>query len=256
HFQVPAIRHVTHAKAIQHVAADRAKWREIAEARAVNEAQQKAADASGHDLLRRQAAALTRATRAGAENEDGLPRGDRRDQVGDEFGRIAAVAIEKDENVGVLSYGGNARLDGAPVTASRLDDDTGRGRRSTGEPRGDDGPGRGRGCTVDRAVPRAAVHDNDLAHVLRQHGAHDRCNGRFLVEAWNDRRHDGLAVDIGPRRIALARDVAHRLQRSPQLAQAAGGSPDSRALRKSRYAGPFQMSRKVCCVALPKVYLS
>jgi len=193
--------------------------------------------ASGHDLLRRQAAALTRATRARAENEDGLPRGDRRDQVGDEFGRIAAVAIEKDENVGVLSYGGNARLDGAPVTASRLDNDTGTGR----------------GCLANRAVPRAAVHDNDLAHVLRQHGAHDRCNGRFLVEAWNDRRHDGLAVDVRPRRIALARNVAHRLQRSPQLAQAAGGSSDSRALRKSRYVGPFQISRKVCCVALPKV---
>ncbi len=45
----------------------------------------------------------------------------------------------------------------------------------------------------------------------------------FLVEAWNDRRYDGLAVDIRPRRIALARNVAHRLQRSPQLAQAAGG---------------------------------
>ena len=111
----------------------------------------------GDDLLWRQAAALARTANARAENEDGLPRDDRRDQVGDEFRRIAAIAIEKDQDFRVLAHGGNARLDGAPVAASRLDNDAGAGG----------------GRLVGRSVPRAAIDDNDFAHVLRKHSGHD-----------------------------------------------------------------------------------
>ncbi len=189
---------------------------------------------SSDDLLWRKAAALARSSRTGTENEERLPCDDGCHQFRDELRRIAAVPVKKDDNFGVRAQGGNSGLDSTPVTASCLDNYTGTGR----------------GCPLDRPVPRAAVYQNDLAHALRKHGAHDRCNCRFLVEAWNDCRHDGLAMGG---RIALARGVAHRLQRSPQLAQAAGGLSDNRALRNSRYAGPFQISRKVCCLALPRV---
>ena len=125
----------------------------------------------GDDLLWRQASALTRTANARAENEDGLPRDNRRYQVGDKFHGIAAISIEKDQDFRVLAHRGDTSLDGAPVAASRLDNDAG----ASG------------GCLVGRSVLRAAIHDNDFAHILRKHRGHDPCNCRFLVEAWNDR---------------------------------------------------------------------
>src|SRR5262245_61269788 len=222
---------------MQHIAADRAKWRQVSETCAVNEPQEQAADIGGDDLLWRQAAALTRTADARAEDEDGLPRDNWRHKVGDEFDRITAVAIEEDHDVRVLAHGGDARLDRAPVPRSRLVNDMGTGT----------------GCLIDRSVQRAAIDDDNFAHILRKHRGHDPCNCRFLIEAWNYCCDHGRARGSGQRRIVLARKIAHRLQRRPQLAQAADGLSESRALRNSRYAAPFQMSRKVCCVASPNV---
>jgi hypothetical protein len=87
----------------------------------------------------------------------------------------------------------------------------------------DNDAGTGGGRLVDRSVLRAAIHDNNFAHILREHRGHDLCYGRLLVEAGNDRRDDGRTMGGGPQRIALLHDAVHRLQRSPQLAQAAGG---------------------------------
>src|SRR5262245_7829848 len=98
---------------------------------------------SSHDLLWRQAAGLTHPANARAEDEDGLPRDNRRYKVGDELGRITAVSIEEDHDVRVLAQGGDARLDRAPVAAAWLDNHPGAGTR----------------CRVDRPVPRAAIHD-------------------------------------------------------------------------------------------------
>src|SRR6201746_70912 len=50
--------------------------------------------------------------------------------------------------------------------------------------------------------------------------------------------------------------LSQRLQRSPQLAQATGGLSDRRASRNDRYAGPFQISRRVCSDASPSVQFS
>ena len=47
-----------------------------------------------------------------------------------------------------------------------------------------------------------------------------------------------------------------RLQRKPQLEQAGGGCGLNSARRNSWYFSPFQISRMVCWVALPKVKLS
>jgi hypothetical protein len=125
----------------------------------------------GDDLLWRQAAALTRTANARAENEDSLAGDYRRYQVGDKFHGIAAIAIEKDQDFRVFAHCGDTSLDGAPVAESRLDNDAGASS----------------GCLVGRSVLRAAIHDNDFAHILRKHRCHNPCNCRFLVEARNDR---------------------------------------------------------------------
>ena len=122
------------------------------------------------DLLGRQAAGLAWTANARAQNEDDLPGCNRRHQIGDEFRRIAAVAVEKDQNVGVIAHGGNARLNGATVAASWLDHHA--------------SPGGLR--PLDGAVPRAAVDNDNFAHILRQHRGYDPANRRFLIEARND----------------------------------------------------------------------
>ena len=124
----------------------------------------------GDDLLWRQAAALTRTANSRAEHKDGLPGGNRRYQVRDKFHWIAAIAIEKDQDLRVLVHSGDTSLDGAPVAALRLDYDAGAGG----------------GCPLDRFVLRAAVHDNDFAHILGKYSGYDPCNCCFLIEAWND----------------------------------------------------------------------
>jgi hypothetical protein len=52
--------------------------------------------------------------------------------------------------------------------------------------------------------------------------------------------------------IAEMTGTVHRLQRRLQLAQLSGGLSVSSA-RKSRYAGPFQISGKDCCPAWPRI---
>src|SRR5690242_3371837 len=100
----------------------------------------------GDNLLWRQAAALTRTANTRAENEDGLPRDNRRYQIGEKFHGIAAIAIQKDQDFRVLARCGDTSLDGAPVAESRLDNDASAGR----------------GCLLGRSVLRAAIHDNDF----------------------------------------------------------------------------------------------
>src|SRR4029079_17450894 len=109
----------------------------------------------------------------------------------------------------------------------------------------EDAAAAGIGPLVARPVPRATIHDDNVAHILCKHATYDLCNCRFLIKACDDGRDNSRATGRGRRRIALARRVAHRLQRSPQLAQAAEGLSESRALRNCRYACPFQMSRKL-----------
>src|SRR6266478_3067073 len=103
------------------------------------------------EFLWRQAAGLTRTANPRAENENGLPGDDRRYQIGNECGRIAAVAIEEDHNVGIIAHRSDARLDRATVAAPRFDNHASSGGL---------GP-------LGRPVPRASVDNDDLAHILR-----------------------------------------------------------------------------------------
>ena len=51
----------------------------------------------------------------------------------------------------------------------------------------------------------------------------------------------------------LSRPQCYKLQRNPQFAHVAGGFSDRSARRNARYAGPLQISRKLCWVASPSV---
>jgi hypothetical protein len=77
-------------------------------------------DMGGDDLLWRQAAALTLAANARAENEGGLPRHDWRHQIGNKFYRIASIAIDKKQNFRILAHRSDTSLDGTPVAAGTV----------------------------------------------------------------------------------------------------------------------------------------
>lgn len=169
------------------------------------------------ELLRREAPRLTRTVNTRTENERGLPCGDRRHQNRNEFGGITAVAIEKHQNVCIIAHGGNACLDGATITKTRLDNHS----RSGGL------------CPLHCTIPRASVDDDHFVHILRQHRGDDPTNRRFLIEAWNDRGDDRCTARCSSLVGARVCHVGHRLQRRPQLAQALGGLSESNAARNS-----------------------
>ena len=152
------------------IAPDGAKRREVGEACAIDETQEQPADVRGEELLWRQAAGLARTANARAEDENGLACDDRRYQIRNEFGRIAAVAVDEEENVGVIARRGYACLDRATIAAPLFDDDA----CASGL------------CSLYRTIARAAVDDDDFVDILRQHGGDDPPDCRLLVEARND----------------------------------------------------------------------
>jgi uncharacterized membrane protein YphA (DoxX/SURF4 family) len=77
HLQIPTVSPFLHTEPCQLAASNRVKRREIRETRITDKARQHPADIGGDDLLRRQAAVLTRSTNARAEDEDGSSSGDR-----------------------------------------------------------------------------------------------------------------------------------------------------------------------------------
>ena len=139
--------------------------------------------------------AMTKSVVAGAN---------RRDQCRDGGGIVGAVAVHENDDVGAVGRlrAGQA---GKAVTAAHRDDF---------------GPGAARALL--RAVAAAAVgHDNPVDNVARQFGDHGGDGLRF-IEGRNDDGHTRRP----PRH-------CYKLQRNPQLAQAAGGVFDLSALRKS-----------------------
>ena len=104
----------------------------------------------------------------------------------------------------------------------------------------------------DSHVTGSSRNDN-LGDALRQHGGNDRADRVLLVQTGDDGGdyfRDGLR---GTRLLSTAQNLSHKLHRSPQFAQAAGGRSDKSAARNAWYAGPFQISSRLCLVASPSV---
>ena len=93
-------------------------------------------------------------------------------------------------------------------------------------------------------VARAAVDHHHLVDLRVEQRRHHAADRRLLVEAGDDDRD---VPSVPPAR------KTYKLQRRPQFAQAVGGRSDCSAARKSRYRAPFQISRRVSCVASPSV---
>ena len=221
HFQIPAIGQIAHAEAVEGVAPDGAKRRHVGETNAVDQPNEQAADMAGHKLLQRQAAGLALTAHARTLYEGDVTAGDRLDQGRDKGRTVAAVAIEKQQYVGIGAGSGNSGLNGPSITALRHDHHVSAGRAGA----------------FGGAVARAPVNNNQLVDALGQHRGHDRSNRVFFVETRDHRRHDGrkAAGSGGSLRLCWhGRVLDYRLQRSPQLAQLEGGWSDRSAARKSR----------------------
>ena len=146
HFEIPAIGRLAHPEASERVAPNGAEGRHVGETHAVDETQQQAGQAAGGDLLQRKASRLMPAAQARAVHEGRAPFGDRRDQCRNEFWIVAAVAIEKQQNIGIGARRGNSGLHRPAISALAFDDDVGARR-----PR-----------AFDRAVARAAIDHHDF----------------------------------------------------------------------------------------------
>ncbi len=194
---------------------------------------------AGEELVRAHAAGLAPAAGARADDEFVFAPRDRRDEIGHQLRAVAAVAVEKYDDVAIAG-----RLDAGmaspAITAPALADDA--------------GPGRAR--PLDRAVGAAAVGNYDFVGAPQRDCRQDGRDGFLFVEG-RDHHCDPRpgCWSLGRRSLWRCRP-GHRLQRRPQPAQAGGGLSLSSAARKCWYRSPFQISRRLSCVASPRVKLS
>ena len=155
--------------------------------------------------MARHAAGLALSSRPRGDREIVVARPYRRDQRGDGRRIVGAVAVHKDDNVGLAGglRAGKARAAIAAAGGDHL------GARAARHAR--------------RAVGAAAVGDDHAIDDIARQGTHDHADRFGFVEGGND---DGDAAHSWGHR--------QRLQRNPQLAHAAGGLSESSPLRKSR----------------------
>lgn len=198
--------------------------------------QEDAGEPASQDLLRIHAARFTPAAYAGADDEILPARRYRFDQLRQEFRTIAAIAVEKGDDCAASAKCLDTGLACPAITAARFAHDPGARRTCP------------RGCLIGAAI----VDDNDLANILLKNSTNDIADCGLFIEGRNDDADSAITAFRG----TLARGRRQRLHLRPQLAQALGGSSDSNARRKSWYRSPFQISRKLCCEALPRVKLS
>ena len=108
------------------------------------------------------------------------------------------------------------------------------------------------GCsrTFGCLIRRVAVDDDDLMYALSQDGRYHGRNGVFLVQAWNDRGDsDGAANRAYFHSRALSQAPAQPTPRRTLRAVDRTTRPCETRDRPAQ----FQISRKVCWVASPRV---
>src|SRR5207237_5544656 len=129
HFKVPAIGAFAHREAHQRVAADCPKRAHIGVMDAVEQPHRPTDEPAGKELVSGHAAPLPLATAARADHKIVAATGDRLDETPDQLGAVAAVAVDKSDNVAILG-GVSARPASAAVTALAQADNAGaRGSR-------------------------------------------------------------------------------------------------------------------------------
>ena len=141
---------------------------------------------------------------------------DRTGDAGDEVAPVSAIAVHED-NHPAGRVGGLRAERTSPAVATP----------------GVDHPCAGGPGNVLRAIGATAIGDDDVSGEGRRDLPDDGTNRIGLVQ-----RRD---------------DEAYRLHRMPQFWHGAGGVSDRSEVRKSRYAGLLQMSRRSAWVASPSV---
>ena len=153
-------------------------------------------------LMPGDASGLAFAGRPRSDDEIVAPGPDRLDQFGDGVRIVRAVAVHEHYDLGVL--GRHGRGQASPAIAAAGVDDVGAGPC---------GPRHG-------GVTAAAIGDDHALHQWVRDAAHDIRDRLLLVERGDDDHDPGVHLQ--------------RLQRRPQLAQAAGGLSDKSASRNDR----------------------
>src|SRR5258708_35059585 len=136
------------------------------------------------------------------------PIQDRCEQPGYELRPVAAIAVEKHEDVAIVSRPGAGRT-GPAIAALALHDDARAG--GTG--------------ALDSAVRAAAVGNDDLVDDSARDGADDLADRLLLVEGRDDHGDARACGWLWQRH--------QRLQRRPQLEHAGGGASGSNSRRQS-----------------------
>jgi hypothetical protein len=117
-----------------------------------------------------QAARLALATQSRAVDKNRAALRDWADEVRDELGPVAAVAVEEQDDCGPRVRRRYAAPDGSAVAPARLDHHAGAGGLRP----------------FGRAVARAAIHHDHLRDAPAEDVAHDGADRVLLVEAGND----------------------------------------------------------------------
>src|ERR1051325_4704524 len=167
HLQIPAVRFFAHPEFLERIAANGAEGRHVGVAHAVQDRQYPAGETSRENLLQVHAAGL--ALPAGARTDHEIVRAarDRLDQLRNEFGAIAAVAVEKYHNVALRRNRAHTRGTGATVSAYGLAHH----------------PGAGGTCDCSRSIRAAVVgHDYLVRNGRGKTFAHNVRDWFFLVE--------------------------------------------------------------------------
>src|SRR6266404_4910161 len=145
HLQIPAVGFFAHRQFLERVAPDRAKRTHVGVAHAIQDRHQPASDFAGKDLLEVHATRLTLAARARADHEIAFTARDWIDKLRHKFRAIAAVAIEKCDDVALWRYCANSRRAGATVSARGSDNARPRFTRALG-------------CSISTAI----IYNDDL----------------------------------------------------------------------------------------------
>src|ERR1051326_1721580 len=172
HFNVPPIAVFPHREAHQRVAADRPERAHIGVADAVEQPHRPPDDPAGEELMGGHAAPLPLPTAARADHKIIAALGDRLDEKRDQLGAVAAVAIEKNDDVAIRG-GLSAGPAGAPVATFAQADDL-----RTLRPR-----------ALDGAVGTAAISDNDVVDNFPRHGGKHAPDRVLFIERRNHERN-------------------------------------------------------------------
>src|SRR2546423_9954985 len=132
HLQVPPIGLLAHSKPHQGLAPNRAEGAHVAVAHTVKQTEQSARGTTGKDLLKIHASRLPLTAHTRANNKIRPPLCDRIDESIHQLWTIAAVAIEKNDDLGSRIDSRDTGRTGASVTARRCHDPRSRGSRLFG----------------------------------------------------------------------------------------------------------------------------